>query len=323
MRYTLLKTLGSGSFSSVVAALDNDTGEKVGMASEGLSRRPSSSDGGPTAHLCPPPRRTAAAQQVSCVQQLCMEAVHQPCAACHCRVQVALKRIPDVLNNAENAKRVLREVCILRRLSHPHIISLRDVFLKPSSTGEAWCGDRGQPRRDVQPRGEAGIRRVCLSSSGRLPASCASAAAGSSRAGAVCGTMASGLQQGNPLAFLVCAVTHEERSGVVLCACCRALHVQGWQAGADLTGPVPGPGVLRPGCVSREGVCILVCVCVCALAQECVHADCVCVCAQVETCMLACVCGDGRELLVGMLLFARNALLLFDDTAVLTPAVLL
>jgi serine/threonine protein kinase len=28
-RYTLLKTLGAGSFSSVVAALDNDTGEKV------------------------------------------------------------------------------------------------------------------------------------------------------------------------------------------------------------------------------------------------------------------------------------------------------
>jgi hypothetical protein len=28
-RYTLLKQLGSGSFSSVVAALDNDTGEKV------------------------------------------------------------------------------------------------------------------------------------------------------------------------------------------------------------------------------------------------------------------------------------------------------
>jgi hypothetical protein len=28
-RYTLLKVLGCGSFSSVVAALDNDTGEKV------------------------------------------------------------------------------------------------------------------------------------------------------------------------------------------------------------------------------------------------------------------------------------------------------
>jgi serine/threonine protein kinase len=60
-------------------------------------------------------------------------------------MQVALKRISDVLNNAENAKRVLREVCILRRLSHPHIISLRDVFLKPSSTGGGPVGAcRGQ-----------------------------------------------------------------------------------------------------------------------------------------------------------------------------------
>jgi mitogen-activated protein kinase 1/3 len=55
-------------------------------------------------------------------------------------MQVALKRIPDVLNNAENAKRVLREVCILRRLSHPHIITLSDVFLKPSSTGQLVQG---------------------------------------------------------------------------------------------------------------------------------------------------------------------------------------
>jgi mitogen-activated protein kinase 1/3 len=46
-----------------------------------------------------------------------------------------MKRIPDVLLNSENAKRVLREVCILRRLEHPHIIGLKDVFLKPSSTG--------------------------------------------------------------------------------------------------------------------------------------------------------------------------------------------
>lgn len=30
--------------------------------------------------------------------------------------QVALKRIPDVLSSPEQAKRVLREVCILRRL---------------------------------------------------------------------------------------------------------------------------------------------------------------------------------------------------------------
>ncbi|GBF88001.1 Map2 kinase [Raphidocelis subcapitata] len=49
--------------------------------------------------------------------------------------QVALKRIPDVLYSLENAKRVLREVCILRRMDHPGIIALRDVFLRPASTG--------------------------------------------------------------------------------------------------------------------------------------------------------------------------------------------
>eukprot|EP00879_Flechtneria_rotunda_P008475 GHRR01008879.1.p1 GENE.GHRR01008879.1~~GHRR01008879.1.p1 ORF type:complete len:383 (+),score=100.07 GHRR01008879.1:588-1736(+) len=75
-RYSLIKVLGSGSFSSVVLAVDNETQE-----------------------------------------------------------QVALKRVPDVLLNSEYAKRVLREVCILRRLEHPHIIGLKDVFLKPSSTG--------------------------------------------------------------------------------------------------------------------------------------------------------------------------------------------
>ncbi|KAI8472325.1 MAG: kinase-like domain-containing protein [Monoraphidium minutum] len=49
--------------------------------------------------------------------------------------KVALKRIPDVLNSLENAKRVLREVCILRRMDHPGIIALKDVFLRPASSG--------------------------------------------------------------------------------------------------------------------------------------------------------------------------------------------
>ena len=49
--------------------------------------------------------------------------------------QVALKRIPDVLASLENAKRVLREVCILRRLAHPGVVALRDVFLRPAPTG--------------------------------------------------------------------------------------------------------------------------------------------------------------------------------------------
>ncbi len=50
-------------------------------------------------------------------------------------VQVALKRIPDVLSSPDQAKRVLREVCILRRLHHPFLINLRDAFTRPSSCG--------------------------------------------------------------------------------------------------------------------------------------------------------------------------------------------
>ena len=50
-------------------------------------------------------------------------------------MQVALKRIPDVLSSPELTKKVVREVCILRRLDHPFIISLRDAFIQPSSAG--------------------------------------------------------------------------------------------------------------------------------------------------------------------------------------------
>jgi mitogen-activated protein kinase 1/3 len=51
-------------------------------------------------------------------------------------VQVALKRIPDVLSSPEQAKRVLREVCILRRLKHPFLINLRDAFTRPATCGK-------------------------------------------------------------------------------------------------------------------------------------------------------------------------------------------
>lgn len=49
--------------------------------------------------------------------------------------QVAMKRIPDVLASPEQAKRVLREVAILRRLQHQNVIGLRDAFTRPSATG--------------------------------------------------------------------------------------------------------------------------------------------------------------------------------------------
>lgn len=50
-------------------------------------------------------------------------------------MQVALKRVGNVLESLDYAKRMLREVCILRRLDHPNVIKLLDVFMKPSPTG--------------------------------------------------------------------------------------------------------------------------------------------------------------------------------------------
>lgn len=49
---------------------------------------------------------------------------------------MALKRIGDVLQSVDYAKRVLREISILRRAAHPNLISLRDAFIRPSSTGQ-------------------------------------------------------------------------------------------------------------------------------------------------------------------------------------------
>ncbi|CAL5226838.1 g9703 [Coccomyxa viridis] len=60
--------------------------------------------------------------------------------------KVALKRIPDVLSSPEQAKRVLREVCILRRLKHPFLINLRDAFTRPST-----CGPKKMINGKLQP----------------------------------------------------------------------------------------------------------------------------------------------------------------------------
>ena len=54
-------------------------------------------------------------------------------------LQVALKRIPDVVRNLENARKVLREVCIQRRVAHPNVVALHDVFWRPAATGARRC----------------------------------------------------------------------------------------------------------------------------------------------------------------------------------------
>ena len=76
---------------------------------------------------------------------------------------MAIKRIPDVLASPDQAKRVLREVAILRRLAHPNVISLRDAFTRPSATGtqqereETWeC----MPPLDSDNRTHEGQKRV-------------------------------------------------------------------------------------------------------------------------------------------------------------------
>ena len=101
--------LGTGSFSCVCLAVDNETQEQVCAF---------------VVCLCALYHRSRAATARSNTQKNKTT-----------KTKVALKRIGDVLSSTENAKRVLREVCILRRLEHPHIIGLRDAFVRPAATG--------------------------------------------------------------------------------------------------------------------------------------------------------------------------------------------
>jgi len=50
-------------------------------------------------------------------------------------VNVAMKRVKDVLSTPDQARRVLREVVIMRRCSHPNILRMYDAFVHESSTG--------------------------------------------------------------------------------------------------------------------------------------------------------------------------------------------
>ena len=51
------------------------------------------------------------------------------------KVFVALKRIGNALYSKQNAKRTLREIVALNRVSHPNVAELLDVFVKPATTG--------------------------------------------------------------------------------------------------------------------------------------------------------------------------------------------
>ena len=54
---------------------------------------------------------------------------------CELETYVALKRIANALYSKQNAKRTLREIVALNRVSHPNVAELLDVFVRPAQTG--------------------------------------------------------------------------------------------------------------------------------------------------------------------------------------------
>ena len=49
---------------------------------------------------------------------------------------VAVKKVPDAFGWAAEAKRMLREVCILTRLHHPNVVKIRDIVMPPKKLDE-------------------------------------------------------------------------------------------------------------------------------------------------------------------------------------------
>ena len=112
-RYTLLRVLGYGSYSAVCLAVDATTGEQV--------RRWAAASSLPA--YVPP--SLLLLRLPNCGNALSNPYPHNPHCPLPAPAQVALKRVADVLQSPEHTKRVLREICILRRLRHPSLISVR------------------------------------------------------------------------------------------------------------------------------------------------------------------------------------------------------
>ena len=52
--------------------------------------------------------------------------------------EVAIKKLPNVFDDVMGAKRLLRELRLLRHLRHDNILSLRDILLPPSTNVMLW-----------------------------------------------------------------------------------------------------------------------------------------------------------------------------------------
>ena len=62
---------------------------------------------------------------------------------------VAIKKISNVFENRVEALRALRELVILRHLSHENVIALKDVMVANSSLGSGIHGDSRENFKDV------------------------------------------------------------------------------------------------------------------------------------------------------------------------------
>ena len=68
--------------------------------------------------------------------QVCLAVDNRLASQGHSNPLVALKRVPNVLADHRQAKLVLREIAVLRRIRHPNVLQLRSAFLQPSSVGQ-------------------------------------------------------------------------------------------------------------------------------------------------------------------------------------------
>ena len=67
---------------------------------------------------------------------MCLAVDNRLAAQGHVNPLVALKRVPNVLDDHRQTKLVLRELAVLRRVRHPNVLQLRSAFLRPSTVGQ-------------------------------------------------------------------------------------------------------------------------------------------------------------------------------------------
>ena len=56
----------------------------------------------------------------------------------HLAVDIAIKKLPNALDEVMSCKRLLRELRIMRRMRHENLLQVRDIMLPPSTNVLMW-----------------------------------------------------------------------------------------------------------------------------------------------------------------------------------------